>query len=115
MALAEDTPPARPRIAPSRGCGRAPCCPPPRRGWLSPLNQRRWRNFKAQPARLLVADHLRVLFGLSLFAEFIANDKPILVQYEGGYYTPIFNFYPRRSSAAISAPRRSIATSRCSA
>jgi microcin C transport system permease protein len=37
---------------------------------------------------------LPVLYGLSLFAEFIANDKPILVQYEGGYYTPIFNFYP---------------------
>ena len=35
-----------------------------------------------------------VLYGLSLFAEFIANDRPILVQYQGSYYTPIFNFYP---------------------
>ncbi len=34
-----------------------------------------------------------VLFGLSLLAEFIANDKPILVQYRGEFYTPIFNFY----------------------
>jgi microcin C transport system permease protein len=35
-----------------------------------------------------------LLYGLSLFAELIANDKPMLVQYQGGYYTPIFNFYP---------------------
>jgi len=35
-----------------------------------------------------------VLFGLSLFAEFIANDKPILVKHQGEYYVPIFNFYP---------------------
>ena len=35
-----------------------------------------------------------ILFGLSLFAEFVANDKPILVQYRGEYYTPIFKFYP---------------------
>ena len=34
-----------------------------------------------------------MLFGLSLFAEFIANDKPILVKYRGEFYTPIFNFY----------------------
>ncbi|MBD0865421.1 MAG: ABC transporter permease, partial [Rhodobacteraceae bacterium] len=33
-------------------------------------------------------------FGLSLFAEFIANDKPILVSYRGELYTPIFKFYP---------------------
>ena len=35
-----------------------------------------------------------MLFGLSLFAEFIANDKPILVKHNGEYYMPIFNFYP---------------------
>jgi microcin C transport system permease protein len=34
-----------------------------------------------------------VLFGLSLLAEFIANDRPILVNYRDGYYMPIFNFY----------------------
>jgi microcin C transport system permease protein len=35
-----------------------------------------------------------VLFGLSLGAELIANDKPLLVKYEGQYYFPIFRFYP---------------------
>jgi microcin C transport system permease protein len=35
-----------------------------------------------------------VLFTLSLFAEFIANDKPIFVSYRGDVYVPIFKFYP---------------------
>ena len=61
---------------------------------LSPLNQRRWRNFKANRRALWSLMIFLVLYGISLFAEIIANDKPILVQYQGGYYTPIFNFYP---------------------
>jgi microcin C transport system permease protein len=35
-----------------------------------------------------------VLFTLSLFAELIANDKPIFVSYRGDVYIPIFKFYP---------------------
>ncbi|TDE36260.1 ABC transporter permease [Antarcticimicrobium sediminis] len=61
---------------------------------LSPLNQRRWRNFKRNRRALWSLWIFTVLFGLSLFAEFLANDKPILVQYRGGYYMPVFNFYP---------------------
>ena len=34
------------------------------------------------------------LFVFSLFAEFLANDKPILVKFDGGYYMPIFKLYP---------------------
>ncbi|MCK0149860.1 ABC transporter permease [Marivita sp. S6314] len=60
---------------------------------LSPLNQRRWNNFKRNRRAFWSLIIFCVLFGLSLFAEFIANDKPILVQYRGEYYTPIFNFY----------------------
>ncbi|MDF1717792.1 MAG: ABC transporter permease [Antarcticimicrobium sp.] len=61
---------------------------------LSPLNQRRWRNFKRNRRALWSLWIFAVLFGLSLFAEFLANDKPILVQYRGGYYMPVFKFYP---------------------
>lgn len=67
---------------------------PGRRPWLSPLNQRRWFNFKSHKRGYWSFWIFLVLFGLTLFAEFLANDKPILVQYEGAYYTPIFNFYP---------------------
>ncbi|MES0827581.1 ABC transporter permease [Ruegeria sp. SCP11] len=60
---------------------------------LSPLNQRRWRNFRRNGRAFWSLIIFSVLFGLSLFAEFIANDKPILVKYRGEFYTPIFNFY----------------------
>jgi microcin C transport system permease protein len=68
--------------------------PPARRPWLSPLNRRRWQNFKANRRAYWSLWIFAVLYGLSLFAEFIANDRPILVQHRGGYYMPIFNFYP---------------------
>ncbi|OWU73706.1 peptide ABC transporter permease [Marinibacterium profundimaris] len=61
---------------------------------MSPLNQRRWRNFKRNRRAYFSLILFSILFGLSLFAEFIANDRPILVSYRGEYYTPIFNFYP---------------------
>ncbi|MEM8577679.1 MAG: ABC transporter permease [Pseudomonadota bacterium] len=61
---------------------------------LSPLNQRRWRNFKANRRAYWSMWIFAVLFVLSLFAEFLAYDKPILVRYQGDFYTPIWNFYP---------------------
>jgi microcin C transport system permease protein len=66
----------------------------PQKAFLSPLNQRRWNNFKRNRRALWSLIIFSVLFGLSLFAEFIANDKPILVKFQGEYYTPIFRFYP---------------------
>lgn len=61
---------------------------------LSPLNQRRWRNFRRNRRAFWSLWIFLLLFGLSLFAEFIANDKPILVRYRGETYVPILNFYP---------------------
>ncbi|MEO0389860.1 MAG: ABC transporter permease [Pseudomonadota bacterium] len=61
---------------------------------LSPLNQRRWRNFKANRRGYWSLWIFGVLFILSLCAELIAYDKPILVRYQGAFYTPIWNFYP---------------------
>lgn len=61
---------------------------------LSPLNQRRWRNFRANRRAYWSLVIFGVFFVLSMFAELIANDKPILVNYRGEYYSPIFNFYP---------------------
>ncbi|NOC94341.1 ABC transporter permease [Ruegeria sp. HKCCD6604] len=60
---------------------------------LSPLNQRRWSNFRRNKRAFWSLIIFAVLFGLSLFAEFIANDKPILVKYRGEFYMPVFNFY----------------------
>ena len=61
---------------------------------MSPLNKRRWRNFSNNKRAFYSLVVFTVLFVLSLFAEFLANDKPILVHYRGEYYTPVFNFYP---------------------
>jgi microcin C transport system permease protein len=83
-----------PAPAPTRPT--APPLPPPGRFGirLSPLNRRRWRNFKANRRALYSLIIFAVLFGFSLFAELIANDRPLLVQYRGDFYTPIFRFYP---------------------
>ena len=66
----------------------------PRRGWLSPLNHRRWRNFKANRRALWSLRVFAVLYALSLLAPFLANDRPLLVRSQGSFYTPIFTFYP---------------------
>ncbi len=67
---------------------------PARRSWLSPLNQRRWRNFSRNRRAYWSLMIFSVLFGISLFADILANDKPILLSYRGALYTPIFKFYP---------------------
>ena len=82
---------------------------------LSALNQRRWRNFKANRRAFWSLILFSILFTLSLFAEFLANDKPILVQYRGSYYMPIFKFYPKPSSAGIFEPRQFTGIPRSSA
>ncbi|MBE3637527.1 ABC transporter permease [Mangrovicoccus sp. HB182678] len=67
---------------------------PARRPRISPLNRRRLRNFRANSRAFWSLVVFGILFFVSLFAEFLANDKPILVRFQGAYYTPIFNFYP---------------------
>ncbi|MFQ5626744.1 MAG: ABC transporter permease, partial [Methyloligellaceae bacterium] len=60
----------------------------------SPINARRWANFKANKRGYWSLWIFLVLFLISLFAEFIANDKPYLVTYDGGLYSPVFVAYP---------------------
>jgi microcin C transport system permease protein len=54
----------------------------------SPINRRRWQNFKANRRGFWALWIFLVLFILSLFAECIANDKPFLVEYDGHFYFP---------------------------
>jgi microcin C transport system permease protein len=60
---------------------------------LSPLNQRRWANFRANRRGWWSARIFLVLFGITLFAEFIANDRPLLVRYEGRFFVPVLFDY----------------------
>jgi microcin C transport system permease protein len=70
---------------------------PPKPARLSPLNQRRLANFKANRRGFWSLWIFLILFFVTLFAEFIANDRPILVRYDGGFYMPIFATYPETS------------------
>jgi microcin C transport system permease protein len=78
--------------APARGVGSK--AKVARRPWLSGINLRRWQLFKANRRGYLSAWIFTVLFGLSLFANFLSNDRPLLVNYNGEYYFPIFTEYP---------------------
>jgi microcin C transport system permease protein len=61
---------------------------------LSPLNRRRWENFKRNRRGYVSLWIFVVLFVISLFAEFIANDQPLYIRYDGKSYFPIFATYP---------------------
>jgi microcin C transport system permease protein len=64
---------------------------------LSPLNQRRWRNFRQNRRAFWSLIILGILYGLSLCAELLANDRPLLVKYQGSYYTPFLSFYSEQT------------------
>jgi microcin C transport system permease protein len=63
---------------------------------LSPLNARRLRAFKANKRGYYSFIIFMALFLITLFAEFIANDKPFLVKYDGSFYMPIFKMYTEK-------------------
>ncbi len=64
-----------------------------RRG-LSPLNRRRLTNFWANRRGSWSAVLFVILFVVSLFAEFIANDRPIVMHYKGEWLFPVLVDYP---------------------
>jgi microcin C transport system permease protein len=68
--------------------------PSPRRYVLSPINKRRWRNFKTNRRGYWSLWVFLVLFVITLFAELIANDKPLYIDYQGKSYFPVFFTYP---------------------
>ena len=70
--------------------------PPPRRTrfTLSPINRRRLKNFRKNRRGAWSLVVFLVLFVLSLFAEFIANDRPIIVSYKGEILVPALTDYP---------------------
>ena len=62
----------------------------------SPL-QRSWLRFKSNRRGYFSLWIFLVLFILSLFAEFLSNDKPIIVYFNDSYYFPIIKSYPEKS------------------
>lgn len=61
---------------------------------LSPITQRRLQQFKANKRGYWSFWLFLCLFIIAIAAPFIANDKPLLISFDGSYYTPVFKAYP---------------------
>jgi microcin C transport system permease protein len=71
---------------------------PRQRSWLtlSPMNKRRLAAFKSNKRGYYSFLIFTCVFVVTLLAEFIANDKPLLVKYDGALYMPVFKMYTER-------------------
>ena len=69
---------------------------PAERRWItiSPLNRRRWDNFKANRRGYWSLWLFLAMFLISLFAEFIANDKPVYIHVNDRSFFPAVMTYP---------------------
>ena len=61
---------------------------------LNPINRRRLEIFKAHRRGYWSLWIFLALFGLSLFAEFLANDKPVLIYHDNALFFPVLKTYP---------------------
>ncbi len=61
---------------------------------LNPLNQRRWQNYKSNRRGYYSLWIFAFVFIVTLFAELIANDKPLIIYYKGELFSPVFTIYP---------------------
>ncbi len=60
---------------------------------MTPLTRRRLNNFCANRRGFWSLWLFLLLFGLSMFAEFLANDRPLFVRFDGHFYFPVFTDY----------------------
>jgi microcin C transport system permease protein len=64
---------------------------------VRPITARRLANFRAHRRGYWSLWIFAALFVFTLFAEFIANDRPLVVWYDGALYTPVLKDYPERT------------------
>jgi len=64
---------------------------------MSPITRRRLHLFKANRRGFYSLWIFLALFCLSIFAELIANDKPIIMKYKGEFYFPVFSMYTEKT------------------
>ncbi len=77
----------------------------PGSGWLArrltPIMRRRLHNFRANHRGYWSLWIFLALFVMSLFADVIANDRPLLVRYEGRFYFPVVVSYPETTFGGV--------------
>jgi microcin C transport system permease protein len=61
---------------------------------MNPMNRRRLAAFRSSKRGMISLAIFGLLFFVSLFAELLANDKPILIRYDGAFYSPLVRDYP---------------------
>jgi microcin C transport system permease protein len=66
----------------------------PEKGRASSLGRKRWIRFKKNKRGYYSLILFTLLFGVSLFAEVLSNDKALLVRYENTLYFPLWQMYP---------------------
>jgi microcin C transport system permease protein len=81
---------------PGAGRNAKPAAPVPRflGCRVSPMTARRLRNFRANRRGVWSLYLFLALFLFTLLAEFIANDRPLVVEYDGQWYFPVLASYP---------------------
>lgn len=68
---------------------------------MTPLQQRRLENFRANRRGYFSLWIFAVLFVGSLFAEFVANDKPLLLRFDNQWYFPALVAYPETDFGGV--------------
>ena len=68
---------------------------------MSPIMQARLQRFKANRVGFGCLIIFSMIFVLSLAAELIANDKPLLVSYQQQLYLPVFKAYPETTFGGV--------------
>ena len=71
---------------------------------LSPLTRRRLAIFRAHRRGYWSLWIFLVLFVSDLFAEFLANDRPLLIRYNGHWYVPVLHDYSEDTFGADFMP-----------
>src|SRR4029078_12916906 len=61
---------------------------------MTPLNRRRLEHFRASKRGMISLVLFGMLFFVSCFDELLANDRPVLIRYDGAFYMPVFRDYP---------------------
>jgi microcin C transport system permease protein len=68
---------------------------------MSPIMRIRFERFKQNRLGFACFILFMTLFVISISAEFIANDKPVLVKYDQHYYMPVFKAYPETTFGGV--------------
>ena len=68
---------------------------------VTPLTRRRLANFRANRRGFWSLWLFLAIFGVSLISEVIANDKPLLVRYDGALYVPFLASYPETDFGGV--------------